>query len=82
MNTVTRSNGIFITLPDSLYLEAPQPPTGDARRKDPLPRGPVPLSTEQAQMDSDEQAALLEALRTQDFTLLDSFDLVPAPATH
>lgn len=81
MNTVTRSNGIFITLPDSLHLEAPQPSTGDARRKDPLPRGPVPLSTEQAQMDSDEQAALLEALRTQDFTLLGSFDLVPAPAT-
>lgn len=65
MNTINRSNGISITLPNSLHLEAPEPPAGDVRRKIPLPTGPVPLSTDQAQADS-EQAALLEALRVQD----------------
>jgi hypothetical protein len=80
MNTINRSNGISITLPDSLHLEAAEPSTGDVRRKVSLPTGPVPLSTDQVQADS-EQAALLEALRAQDFTVVDSFDIAPTPTT-
>jgi hypothetical protein len=40
MNTIDRSNGISITLPDSLHLEAAEPSPGDVRRKVSLPTGP------------------------------------------
>jgi hypothetical protein len=40
MNTIHRSSGISITVPDSLYLEAPELPAGDVRRRVSLPTGP------------------------------------------
>ncbi len=81
MPTIVRPSGLTVTAPETYRVEAADDPTPETPpRRSPRGRGrvsgPVPMPSG-PQGGSDEAGALLDALRQQDFVVVDRVNLQP-----